>query len=112
MRRLLLLGWCALTALRAAEPIVTCDHPDDAAAAKAGRVNRNFQGFTEDDAPVLLGFGASAISRFPGLIIQNEKRAGPYRDLIGELDEGHGHLSWTMPEMGLEDGETNGDNSY
>lgn len=55
-----------------------------AAAAKAGRVNRNFQGFTEDDAPVLLGFGASAISRFPGLIVQNEKRAGPYRDLIGE----------------------------
>jgi len=60
--------------------------PDDqlAVAAAAGQVNRNFQGFTDDDAPVLLGFGASAISRFPDLIVQNEKRAGPYRDLVGE----------------------------
>ena len=53
-----------------------------AAAAGEGRVNRNFQGFTEDDAPVLLGFGASAISKFPDLIVQNEKRSGPYRDLV------------------------------
>src|SRR3546814_11875642 len=31
--------------------------PDDslAVAAREGRVNRNFQGFTEDDAPVLIG---------------------------------------------------------
>lgn len=60
--------------------------PDDplAIAAQAGRVNRNFQGFTEDDAPILLGFGASAISRFPDLIVQNEKRAGPYREIVGE----------------------------
>lgn len=59
--------------------------PDDplAIAAQEGRVSRNFQGFTEDDAPVLLGFGASAISSFPDLIVQNEKRAGHYRDLIG-----------------------------
>ncbi|MBA3941284.1 MAG: oxygen-independent coproporphyrinogen III oxidase [Sphingopyxis sp.] len=59
---------------------------DDPLAVAAGerRVNRNFQGFTEDDAPVLLGFGASAISRFPDLIVQNEKRAGPYRDLVGD----------------------------
>ena len=59
--------------------------PEDplAVVAAAGRVNRNFQGFTEDDAPVLLGFGASAISAFPHLIVQNEKRAGHYRELIG-----------------------------
>lgn len=58
--------------------------PDDslAVAAAARRVNRNFQGFTADDAPVLLGFGASAISKLPELIVQNEKRAGPYRDLL------------------------------
>ena len=54
-----------------------------AEAAAKGMVNRNFQGFTEDSAPVLLGFGASAISRFPDLIVQNEKRAGPYREAIG-----------------------------
>ncbi|ODU24566.1 oxygen-independent coproporphyrinogen III oxidase [Sphingopyxis sp. SCN 67-31] len=55
-----------------------------AAAAREGRVNRNFQGFTEDDAPILIGFGASAISKFPNLIVQNEKKSGPYRDLVGE----------------------------
>jgi len=51
-------------------------------AAREERVSRNFQGFTEDDSPVLIGIGASAISRFPDLIVQNEKRAGVYRDLI------------------------------
>jgi oxygen-independent coproporphyrinogen III oxidase len=55
-----------------------------AVAAAEGRVSRNFQGFTDDDAPVLIGFGASAISRFPDLIVQNEKRAGHYRDVIAE----------------------------
>lgn len=55
-----------------------------AIAASEGRVNRNFQGFTEDDAPVLIGFGASAISRFPDLIVQNEKKAGHYRDRVAE----------------------------
>lgn len=60
--------------------------PDDplAIAAAKGQVRRNFQGFTEDQADVLIGMGASAISLFPGAIIQNEKNAGPYRDMIGE----------------------------
>lgn len=60
--------------------------PDDplATAAAEGRGNRNFQGFTEDDAEVLIGFGASAISKFPDLLVQNEKRAGPYRALVAE----------------------------
>lgn len=43
------------------------------------RVHRNFQGFTDDAAPALIGLGASAISIFPGLIAQNEKNAGRYR---------------------------------
>ena len=80
------LGFERLT--RAGYIPVGFDHfalPDDplAIAAKEGRVNRNFQGFTDDDAKVLLGFGASAISKFPDLIVQNEKRAGHYRDLVG-----------------------------
>ncbi|WP_338425971.1 oxygen-independent coproporphyrinogen III oxidase [Sphingopyxis kveilinensis] len=80
------LGFERLT--RAGYIPVGFDHfalPDDplAIAAKQGQVNRNFQGFTDDNAPILLGFGASAISKFPDLIVQNEKRAGPYRDLIG-----------------------------
>lgn len=58
--------------------------PDDplAKAASEGRVHRNFQGFTEDDNPLLIGFGASAISSLPGLIVQNEKNSGAYRSLV------------------------------
>ncbi|WP_145201212.1 oxygen-independent coproporphyrinogen III oxidase [Sphingobium sp. B2] len=55
-----------------------------AKAATSGRLRRNFQGFTEDDSDVLIGLGASAISQFPDLIVQNEKNAGPYRDMIGQ----------------------------
>ncbi|WP_209426360.1 oxygen-independent coproporphyrinogen III oxidase [Pararhodobacter sp. SW119] len=41
--------------------------PDDglAVAAREGRLRRNFQGYTDDVAPVLVGLGASSISRFP-----------------------------------------------
>ncbi|HXG82221.1 MAG TPA: oxygen-independent coproporphyrinogen III oxidase [Sphingomicrobium sp.] len=48
-------------------------------AARQGRLRRNFQGFTDDCAEALIGLGASAISQFPGLIVQNEKNAGRYR---------------------------------
>lgn len=54
-----------------------------ARADRENRVRRNFQGFTEDQSDILLGIGASAISQFPHLIVQNEKDAGPYRDLCG-----------------------------
>ena len=64
--------------------------PEDplAKAAAHGRVRRNFQGFTEDQADVMLGLGASAISLFPEAIIQNEKNAGAYRETIAQ-----GHLA-------------------
>lgn len=55
-----------------------------AQATVAGRLHRNFQGFTEDTAPVLVGLGASAISCFPDRIIQNEKNAGRYRMLLSQ----------------------------
>ena len=50
-----------------------------AAAALAGTLHRNFQGFTDDDAPNVIGLGASAISAFPQLLAQNEKNSGRYR---------------------------------
>jgi oxygen-independent coproporphyrinogen III oxidase len=58
-----------------------------AAAARDGALRRNFQGFTDDPAEMLIGLGASAISQFPGLIVQNEKSAGRYRmrTLAGQL---------------------------
>ncbi len=58
--------------------------PEDAiaVAAREGRLRRNFQGFTEDEAEVLIGLGASAISEFPDLLVQNEKNAGRWHMAI------------------------------
>lgn len=39
--------------------------------AAAGTLKRNFQGYTTDDAPVLLGFGASSIGALPQGYVQN-----------------------------------------
>jgi len=54
-------------------------HDPLALAARQGRLRRNFQGFTDDNSEVVIGLGASAISQFPGLIVQNEKNAGRYK---------------------------------
>lgn len=42
-----------------------------AQALAAGSLRRNFQGYTADPAPVLLGFGASAIGALPQGYVQN-----------------------------------------
>ncbi len=81
------LGHAMLTA--AGYHAIGFDHfamPDDplAQAAAKGTLRRNFQGFTEDDSDILIGLGASAISQFPDLIVQNEKKAGAYRDRVAE----------------------------
>ena len=61
-------------------------------AALSGGLHRNFQGFTDDSAPNLIGLGASAISSFPHLLAQNEKNSGRYRMLAaaGKLAAGRG----------------------
>ncbi|MBH5321795.1 radical SAM protein [Aurantiacibacter sediminis] len=55
-----------------------------ARAAFDGRVKRNFQGFTDDPSETLIGLGASAISSFPNLLVQNEKNTGRYRMLASQ----------------------------
>jgi oxygen-independent coproporphyrinogen-3 oxidase len=50
-----------------------------ARAGQAGRLRRNFQGFTDEPGEAVIGLGASAISQFPGLLAQNEKHVGRYR---------------------------------
>ena len=59
--------------------------PDDAlaVAARDGTLRRNFQGFTEDPADILIGLGATAISAFPDRLLQNEKNNGRYSLLVG-----------------------------
>ncbi|MFM5952768.1 MAG: oxygen-independent coproporphyrinogen III oxidase [Novosphingobium sp.] len=55
-----------------------------ARAVAQGTLRRNFQGFTDDPAEVLVGPGASAIGCFPDLLVQNEKNAGRYRMLLSQ----------------------------
>jgi oxygen-independent coproporphyrinogen-3 oxidase len=50
-----------------------------AVTAKQGRLRRNFQGFTDESGEAIIGLGASAISQYPGLLVQNEKHVGRYR---------------------------------
>lgn len=57
--------------------LIGIDHfarPQDrlARAAASGRLHRNFQGYTADDAPYLIGFGASAIGALPQGYVQND----------------------------------------
>ena len=63
-----------------------------ARAAAAGKVRRNFQGFTDDQARTLIGLGASSISCFEDLLVQNEKNTGRYRMLLSQdrLPAAHG----------------------
>lgn len=58
-----------------------------AAAQREGSLARNFQGYTTDDAPAIVAFGASAIGKLPQGYVQNEPDPRKYREatLTGEL---------------------------
>jgi oxygen-independent coproporphyrinogen III oxidase len=53
-----------------------------AAALDDGRLHRNFQGYTTDEAPVLLGLGASAIGTLPQGYVQNAAPLAEYRRAV------------------------------
>ncbi len=55
---------------------------DLAQAASAGRLHRNFQGYTTDDADALIGIGVSAIGRLPQGFVQNAPDIGNYARAI------------------------------
>src|SRR5690606_21343984 len=55
-----------------------------AIAAASGRLHRNFQGYTTDDAPALIGFGASSIGHLPQGYVQNVTATGQYIRAIEE----------------------------
>ena len=54
--------------------------PDDdlSIAAKAGRLHRNFMGYTVKRSPLLIGLGPSAISMSPSCFAQNGKELAEY----------------------------------
>ncbi|WP_205421061.1 oxygen-independent coproporphyrinogen III oxidase [Sphingomonas mesophila] len=69
--------------------------PDDplAIAARAGRLHRNFQGYTTDSADVLIGLGASSIGRLPQGFVQNAVAIPAYQEAIerGDLPVARGY---------------------
>ena len=63
-------------------------------AHKAGRLRRNFQGYTDDTSDVLIGLGASSISRFPQGYAQNAPATGAHTAAIreGRFSTTRGHV--------------------
>jgi oxygen-independent coproporphyrinogen-3 oxidase len=53
-------------------------HDELAVAAAQGRLARNFQGYTVDDADALIGLGASSIGRLPQGFVQNATAIADY----------------------------------
>ena len=80
-------GWQAIGLDHFALP-----HDSLAVAARAGRLHRNFQGYTTDEAPVLIGLGVSAISRTPAGFVQNSASERDWRASVtaGELPVARG----------------------
>lgn len=68
---------------------VGLDHfalPDDeiVAAQARGALHRNFQGYTIDAAPALIGLGASGIGALPQGYVANEVDIGRYKAMVRE----------------------------
>lgn len=63
-------------------------------AQGTGRLRRNFQGYTDDTAEVLIGVGASSISRFPQGYAQNAPATGAHTGAIreGRFSTTRGHV--------------------
>lgn len=64
-----------------------------ARAQAAGQLRRNFQGYTDDRADVLIGVGASSISRFPQGYAQNAAATSAHTAAIrdGRFSTARGH---------------------
>lgn len=60
---------------------------------QAGTLKRNFQGYTDDQSEVLIGLGASSISRFPQGYAQNAPATSAYIKAIreGRFSTSRGH---------------------
>jgi len=69
--------------------------PDDglSVAQRNGTLRRNFQGYTDDTADVLIGVGASSISRFPQGYAQNAPATSAHTKAIrgGRFSVSRGH---------------------
>ncbi|MGO4386963.1 oxygen-independent coproporphyrinogen III oxidase [Microvirga sp. 2YAF29] len=79
----------AIALLGAGYVQIGIDHfakPTDALALRQreGRLHRNFQGYTTDEATALIGFGTCAIGSLPQGYVQNSATTAGYREAISE----------------------------
>lgn len=65
---------------------------------KQGLLRRNFQGYTDDQNTTLIGFGASAISKFAGGYVQNAAATSAYQDCITKTGFA-GYKGYRMTEV-------------
>ena len=75
--RLIAAGYVALGIDHFALP-----HDSLAIAAQSRRMSRNFQGYTDDPCKTLIGFGASAISKFQQGYVQNAVSTSAYAQRV------------------------------
>ena len=71
--------------------------PDDSLtiAANSGHLRRNFQGYTDDTCPTLIGIGASSISQFGQGYVQNASATAAYLERI-EAGKLAGHRGYEL----------------
>ncbi|WP_434290300.1 oxygen-independent coproporphyrinogen III oxidase [Celeribacter sp. SCSIO 80788] len=48
-------------------------------ALRTGKLRRNFQGYTDDKCPTMVGIGASSIAKYPGGYAQNQPSTSKYQ---------------------------------
>lgn len=66
-------------------------------AAQNGALQRNFQGYTDDPCATLVGFGASAISKFKQGYVQNAVATSAYQSRVRD-NQLPGHKGFVMSE--------------
>ncbi|WP_100366625.1 oxygen-independent coproporphyrinogen III oxidase [Yoonia maricola] len=64
-------------------------------AANSGHLRRNFQGYTDDTCPTLVGIGASSISQFAQGYVQNAAATAAYVERV-EAGKLPGHRGYQM----------------
>lgn len=62
-------------------------------ALRTGKLRRNFQGYTDDKCPAMVGIGASSIARYPQGYAQNQPSTSKYQAEVraGHLPIAKGH---------------------